>query len=350
MRSLQASRGQRGHILYRCALVAVVMQSLASGSRVAAEIIGGRSPQQGQACATGQCPPDSRSPHRGPIENLKARIREPLPHPNTYQDGLAVHAGGAYAGHFQSLDVHGVKHASGCRDGHCQGNCVVRPDRFGFYGTKWRSWPGTMVVQTAGVKELTPETPPKLVLPTVEEESRKPMADVDLGGGDAGDITLPGLGPAIVPEQPARPAAPVLPLEPALPPAEPSPQPPARSEPREEPAPPKPKKAPAKTLDDENLFDEASRRLRLSERLAIANARVVEPPPEPIHFPGAEDATPLSGPSKNAAANVAANVAESAEAASAVLSPPAPVRETPRLNPLRRTLRRPHGAPASGVP
>jgi len=49
----------------------------------------------------------------------------------------------------------------------------VRPDVFGFYGTKWRKWPGAGVVQASNNEAATPVRPPRAEVPAVEEESFK---------------------------------------------------------------------------------------------------------------------------------------------------------------------------------
>jgi hypothetical protein len=50
----------------------------------------------------------------------------------------------------------------------------VRPDVFGFYGTKWRKWPGEGVVQASNNEAATPVRPPRAEVPAVDEESLQP--------------------------------------------------------------------------------------------------------------------------------------------------------------------------------
>jgi hypothetical protein len=50
----------------------------------------------------------------------------------------------------------------------------VRPDVFGFYGTKWRKWPGEGVVQASNNEAATPVRPPRTEVPGVDEESLLP--------------------------------------------------------------------------------------------------------------------------------------------------------------------------------
>jgi len=257
---------------------------------------------------------DAVTPRRdgGPVARMHRRIEERPAHRNDYQDGLVVHAGGSYAGQFNSLEGHG-KHGAACQGGRCDDHCVVRPDRFGFYETQWRQWPGLRVVQAAAVEELTPASPPRLQLPDEKDESLDPKAAVEFGvdepleGPDA--TTLPGLGPD-VPRPQVRPPAPVpvipaRPAAPKTPDTDREPQPtkqdatklePTKNEDVEpEPKPEaKPPAAPARPSANDNLFDEAAHRRRLQERLAVirSEARAVGVPPVP--FPEAEPARPVA--------------------------------------------------------
>jgi len=63
-----------------------------------------------------------------------------------------------------------------CQHGLCPAHCPVRPDVFGFYGTKWRQWPGAAVVQASNNEAATPVRPPRAEVPGVEEESLPPAA------------------------------------------------------------------------------------------------------------------------------------------------------------------------------
>lgn len=262
------------------------------------------------------------SPRRdgGPVGRLHRRIEERPAHRNDYQDGLVVHAGGAYAGQIDSLEGHGGHAGAACRGGHCDDNCIVRPDRFGFYETQWRQWPGARVVQAAGVGELTPASPPRLQLPSEKEESLDPKAAVEFGvdepleGPDA--TTLPGLGPFVPPPQQRPPAAKPLDVreprtvpnedmerpsdKPAEPPSKPAtterPEKEERTEePEEEAAPeskPEPKQPAAPSADD-NLFDEAAHRRRLQERLAVIRSEARVARVAPVPFPESEPARPI---------------------------------------------------------
>lgn len=260
---------------------------------------------------------------------LRAKVAQRPNHPNTYQDGLVVHAGGAYAGQLDSLEGHGRHGHAACRGGQCGDHCVVTPDRFGFYGTRWRTWPGTKVVQTAGTEELTPSTPPAMELPSAGQESRDPDAPVDFGVDepfeDPGAVTLPGLGPAM----PTRPA---VPLDER---SRPQPMP---DRPIPEPKPPVP---PAPKEPEENLFDEAARGLRLNERLAMVHARAKphEREDAPIRFPGAEEARPIDQGTRVNELRRADRVAPTAgrsEAAATDSTAAETSAASPRRNPLRR--------------
>lgn len=265
---------------------------------------------------------------------LRTKVAQRPSHPNTYQDGLVVHAGGAYAGQVDSLEGHGRHGHAACRGGQCGDHCVVTPDRFGFYGTRWRTWPGTKVVQTAGTEELTPAAPPAMELPSAGQESRDPEAPVDFGVDepfeDPGAVTLPGLGPAV----PSRPEAP--------PEARPRPQP-VPDRPIPEPPIPEPKKPvpPAAQEPEENLFDEAARGRRLNERLAMVHARAKprEQEDAPIRFPGAEGARPIDRGTRSNELRRAGRVwptAGRSEATATDSTAAEPSATSPRRNPLRR--------------
>jgi len=163
---------------------------------------------------------------------------------------------------------------SACRGGECSrpgcpACCPVRPGRFGFYGTEWRNWPGSgQVVQASYDAAATPARPPKLEVPTADEESPgaddAPVDETDEPAPSAAEPepfvpTLPAPAAtepkATEPATPTNPAAPTNPATPATP--EPTPAPAA--------TPP----APAKGAD--NLFDEASLHRQRYQRLELLN-------------------------------------------------------------------------------
>ena len=61
-----------------------------------------------------------------------------------------------------------------CQHGLCPAHCPVRPDVFGFYGTRWRKWPGSGVVQASSDEAATPVRPPRAEVPGAQEESLEP--------------------------------------------------------------------------------------------------------------------------------------------------------------------------------
>lgn len=73
-------------------------------------------------------------------------------------------AEGSHAGHRQ------------CEHGLCPAHCPVRPEVFGFYGTQWRKWPGSGVVQASNNEAVTPARPPRAEVPGAGEESLEPDA------------------------------------------------------------------------------------------------------------------------------------------------------------------------------
>lgn len=62
-----------------------------------------------------------------------------------------------------------------CQHGLCPAHCPVRPDVFGFYGTQWRRWPGSGVVQASSLEAATPARPPRSAVPGATEESSAPL-------------------------------------------------------------------------------------------------------------------------------------------------------------------------------
>lgn len=76
-------------------------------------------------------------------------------------------------------------HCNGqCEQGGCPAHCPVRPDQFGYYATRWRSWPGQGVKQVGHFDPATtPVVPPRSEVPGMEEElalpSQRDEAPVD---------------------------------------------------------------------------------------------------------------------------------------------------------------------------
>lgn len=108
-------------------------------------------------------------------------------------------------------------HHTGCRDGKCHAHCPVRPQEFGFYGTRWRRWPDNGVMPVAHDRAVTPVTPPKSQVPRSEEESRRgadepaapePGTAGESATGSATDLPQPR------PDQPRGDEEPTGPLKP----------------------------------------------------------------------------------------------------------------------------------------
>ena len=67
-------------------------------------------------------------------------------------------------------------HCNGlCEQGGCPAHCPVRPDQFGYYATRWRSWPGQGVKQVGHFDPATtPAVPPRSEVPGMEDELALP--------------------------------------------------------------------------------------------------------------------------------------------------------------------------------
>ena len=133
-----------------------------------------------QVRPTGGAQPSSR-PAAG-----RAGERNPARSPKV--DHAVLPAGGAAAGQARCSqcqqaacpqcrlpEPHHHAHAQ-CQHGLCPAHCPVRPDVFGFYGTQWRRWPGSGVVQASNNEAATPARPPLAEVPGAEEESLVPDA------------------------------------------------------------------------------------------------------------------------------------------------------------------------------
>jgi len=77
---------------------------------------------------------------------------------------------------------------SQCQHGLCPAHCPVRPDVFGFYGTQWRRWPGSGVVQASNNEAATPARPPRAEVPGAQEESLEPEAPAKAAAGDGSRV------------------------------------------------------------------------------------------------------------------------------------------------------------------
>jgi hypothetical protein len=125
----------------------------------------------------------------GPLraaETAASRASERAPARRPHVDHAVMPAGGhgsvpAKCGHCQRSACPQCRLAVGhhhghaqCQHGLCPAHCPVRPDVFGFYGTKWRKWPGEGVVQASNNEAATPVRPPRAEVPAVDEESLQP--------------------------------------------------------------------------------------------------------------------------------------------------------------------------------
>lgn len=157
----------------------------------------------------------------------------------------------------------------GCGKPGCPAQCPVRPDRFGFYGTQWRSWPGQGVVQASFTDAATPVLPPKSEIPAADEESPQSALELPMDETPRTEESRDE-APAAEPLPPAKVPAPLPAEEKGLEPLEspfadePAAKPDMRKPGAQEPAIEKP----ATPAADENLFDEASHRRRRHELLA----------------------------------------------------------------------------------
>jgi hypothetical protein len=224
-----------------------------------------------------------------------------------------------------------------CRDGQCgrpgcPAHCPVRPDRFGFYGTQWRTWPGAGVVQAAFTNAATPVRPPQSEVPSADEESppapepeeagvQDGDSNVDaerLPSGDEADGAIPA--PAIIPEPSAEEPAEPAELPPAKPPAIEKPVVPAA---------------------EENLFDEAS--LQRRRRESLANLQQSALRSEQLRQEALRQQTVRRQPLRTAASPVASPVASEPSEPSVVRTvshaepseTPAAEARSQRFNPLR---------------
>ena len=139
-------------------------------------------PRAGQVRPTGGAQPSSRPAAGQAGERNPARSHK--------VDHAVLPAGGAATGQARCSQCqraacpqcrlpdpqqHAHAHAH-CQHGLCPAHCPVRPDVFGFYGTQWRRWPGSGVVQASNNEAATPARPPLAEVPGAEEESLVPDA------------------------------------------------------------------------------------------------------------------------------------------------------------------------------
>lgn len=212
-------------------------------------------------------------PTAGPTPRARTRIVDPAV---TTAGGVGCTSCGPAGCRHGHGGRHG--HHAGCRDGVCVPYCPVRPQQFGYYGTRWRKWPGQEILQVSGERDAAPAQPPRSAVPGADEESMAPAEPDAAATPDAGaPATLPPQAeePAPLPSRPrqpepmpgeraeprvapeAKPADEPLPAAQPKPAAEPAPatEPKQALEPKPEAAPkPEAKPEPARP-EDENLFE-----------------------------------------------------------------------------------------------
>ena len=237
-----------------------------------------------------------------PATRVQTRVSDPAVRPAGGLGCQSCGPGGCRQAHGNH---HG--HHAGCRDGVCVPYCPVRPQQFGFYGTQWRRWPGSAVVQVSGARDAGPVSPPRSAVPGPSEESLNPQGEPEPAvnpGADAAATpapvdtprdTMPQVPgrrePVTAPKQPEavepkpevrrepmdepQPQPKPIPAEPKPIPAEPKPIP---AEPKPIPAEPKPPAPESKPRpEDENLFEvlsDAAPAWRAPRRFAVGPAAV----------------------------------------------------------------------------
>ena len=191
------------------------------------------------------------------------------------QDSAVVPAGGGacpacVTGRCRQCPAERRGHHDSCREGRCVPYCPVRPQHYGFYGTQWRKWPGQGVVPVSDERQATPALPPRLAVPSADEESTRPT-DEDVpeteSAPEAARRAVPDILPPLPPVTPATPAAPApqrpkpIPQpEPALPvlkPTTPGPMPTKDELAKPQPDPTKPAPSELPADDFESPFPEA---------------------------------------------------------------------------------------------
>ena len=212
------------------------------------------------------------------------------------QDSAVVPAGGGacpacVTGRCRQCPAERHGHHDSCREGRCVPYCPVRPQHYGFYGTQWRKWPGQGVVPVSDERQATPALPPRLAVPSADEEStRATEEDVPEteSAPEAARRAVPDILPPLPPGNPATPAAPAPARPKPIP--QPEPAPPAlepttpelmktedeSTKPQPDPTGPvEPKPATPPRPEDENLF-EAGWRGRSLRKFSVGQSGQVE--------------------------------------------------------------------------
>lgn len=147
--------------------------------------------------------------------------------PTTVRDSQVAPAGGGRCeGHCSDGRCgHGRarSHHADCRHGYCAPHCLVRTESYGYYGTRWRRWPGSGVVPASALEGATPIPTPRSTVPSADEESPDTGAGAaESGPGEATNEAAEGTNDAAdAVRLPAAPGIDDLPAvgEPPVPPA-----------------------------------------------------------------------------------------------------------------------------------
>lgn len=93
-----------------------------------------------------------------------------------------------------------------CEHGLCPAHCPVRPDVFGFYGTRWRRWPGSGVFPASNNEAAAPARPPQTEVPGASEESLEPELEPkpESAFEEDGPQSLPAPAASEVPDERTR--------------------------------------------------------------------------------------------------------------------------------------------------
>lgn len=220
-----------------------------------------------------------------------------------HADACGEHCGKADCGHCRGR--HGICHHGTCGPEipGCPAHCPVRPERFGYYQTNWRRWPGQRVAQ-ASFNEAVPVSPPRSIVPDVDDEAG--TAD-DIEAGDDEAMTDPLPAPARggrAGEEADRPAA-------RTPPRGDD----AGKTPAEKPVEP----TPPKGKTDDGLFEQSAAprpaATSLAQRMIQGMSRrkpATKPTPAarslPVEYDSADGIVPAGGAEDAAAANTPAAV------------------------------------------
>lgn len=128
--------------------------------------------------------PDGRSPRAAGVgDRADAALAQRT---STVRDPHVAPAGGGRCGGHcadgRCGHGGGRRHHPDCRHGHCVPHCLVRTESFGYYGTRWRRWPGSGVVPASALEGATPVPTPRSTVPRADEESPDTGAETEESG------------------------------------------------------------------------------------------------------------------------------------------------------------------------